>query len=75
MKMSSHYVRGLYLVFQHVGRVGVPVLRAGSSRRARGRVGLYFSSCSVNVGSVLQNNWRIALETKEIILSEFHSCS
>lgn len=73
VKMSSHDGGNLYLFFHHVGRVGVPVLRAGSSRRARGRVGV--CSCSVNVGSVLQNNWRIALETKETILSAFHSCS
>lgn len=67
--MSSHDVWDLYLLFQHVGRVGVPVLRVGSSRRARGRAGLCVSSCSVNAGSVLQNNWRIALETKETIVS------
>lgn len=60
-------MREPYLVFQHVGRVGVSVLRAGSGRRARGRVGVGFSSCSVDIGSVLQNNWRIALEAKETV--------
>lgn len=56
--MSWHQVPDPYSVLQRVGGVGVAVLRAGSSRSVGPRVG----SCGVDVGSVLQDNWRIASE-------------
>lgn len=62
----AHAMCELYVV----GCVGVSALRAGSGRRARWGVGVAFSSRSVDVGGVLQNDWRAALGARWSIFTQ-----
>lgn len=62
---SSRSVWDAHLLFQHVRCVGLQMLCAGTGWRTQRRVSVGFSSCGVNIGRVLQNNWRTAARTKK----------
>lgn len=70
-KNSSHRIHAPYRLLECVRDVGFQVLRTVTSRRTQRNISVDFSTCSVNIGSVLQNNWRAAVVTKNASLPSF----
>lgn len=70
-KNSSHWIHAPYRLLECVRDVGFQVLRTVTSRRTQRNISVDFSTCGVNIGSVLQNNWRAAVVTKNASLPSF----
>lgn len=67
-KNSSPRIGVPYLLFHFLWHVGFQVLCVVTRRRTQSEIGVGFSTCSVSIGRVLQNNWRAAVVTKSTLL-------